>query len=383
MAIELIHRGLFFASLGLMAGAAIAACSASGTQTTGGAQGGVGGGVGGGNASNSTANGAGGAGGAIFTGAGGGDGGIDPDAACGLITKQAKVTPLNLYIAFDKSSSMVGNKWDSAKAGLSAFVNDPDSAGIKVALNFFPLDNNPTCDQFAYKPPVVPFDLLPQNAMPIIQAMNATTPNGFYTPIYPALGGAILAGKEQADNNPGEASAVLLVTDGQPQGPSTSCGGVNPEDPTAIANLAATGVSFGVKTFVIGLPGVNQTIANQIAMAGGTDAAILVASTNVQTEFQTALAKVRGQALPCEYEIPSEVAGGQVDPTFVNVLVTPTGGQAGILLQDPSCTGEGWKYDNPQNPQHIIFCSQTCAAIKSDLGSKVQIMLGCQTEVAK
>ena len=89
-------------------------------------------------------------------------------------------------------------------------------------------------------------------------------------------------------------------------------------------------MSFGVKTFVIGLPGVNQTIANQIAMAGGTDAAILVASTNVQTEFQTALAKVRGQALPCEYEIPSAVVGGPVDPTFVNVLVTPTGGQGGI-----------------------------------------------------
>ncbi len=71
-----------------------------------------------------------------------------------------------------------------------------------------------------------------------------------------------------------------------------------------IANLAATGVSYGIKTFVVGLPGIDQAIANQIAAAGGTDAAILVGSFNVQTEFQTALAKVRGEALPASTRSP-------------------------------------------------------------------------------
>jgi Mg-chelatase subunit ChlD len=316
-------------------------------------------------------------------GTAGGDAGPDPDAACALITEQATSAPVNLYIALDKSSSMAGNKWTSAKAGLGVFVNDPNSAGIQVALNFFPLDNNPTCDQFAYKPAKVAFGPLPQNAMPVTAAMAAEQPDGFLTPMYPALGGAILGAKEQSDNNPGQIAAVLLVTDGQPDGPAMMCGGVNPDDPQAIADLAAAGVQNGVKTFVIGLPGVNQAIANQIAKSGGTDAAILVGGLDVQTEFQKALAKVRGEALPCEYELPAMVEGGQVDPGNVNILLTPAGQPTAILPQDNACKDKGWKYDDPQKPTKIIFCSASCQDLKIDFGAKVQILLGCKTEVAK
>jgi hypothetical protein len=339
-----------------------------------------------------------GAGGATAGGGSGGDAGTssglfdsgpadalpDPDAACALITMQATATPLDLYIAMDKSSSMAGTKWNGAKTGLAAFVNDPNSAGIRVALNFFPLDNNPTCDQFAYEPPVVPFDFLPQNATAINNGINAASPNGFNSPIYPALGGAILAGIQEAQNNPGNAAAVLLVTDGQPDGPATTCGSVNPDDPAAIAMLASAGVNYSpsVKTFVVGLPGVNQAIANQIAAAGGTGSAILVTITNVAAEFQAALAQVRGQALPCEFDIPTQVVGGQVDTGHVNVLVTPGGGQTAILPQDPTCSmGNGWYYDNPSKPQHIELCTGSCQTLRADDSAKVQILLGCQTEI--
>lgn len=316
--------------------------------------------------------------------AGGGDAGPDPDAACGLITEEARSTPLDLYIAFDRSSSMVGNKWDSAKLGLTAFVQDPDSAGIGVALNFFPLENTPTtCNQLEYQPPKVDFGPLPANAKLIIDAMAAAAPTGFSTPIYPALGGAILAAKAYADGNSGHAAAVLLVTDGAPQGPAPLCGSVNPEDPQVIADLAAAGVSYGIKTFVVGLPGVNPSIANQIAVGGGTDAAIVVGSFDVQAEFQKALAKVRGEALPCEYQIPEKVEGGDVEPGDVNVLITPKGGNAGVLPQDVKCNDKGWKYDDPVKPTKIIFCPASCQALKTDFGAKVQILLGCKTEVAK
>ncbi len=309
----------------------------------------------------------------------------DPDAACALITMQATATPLDLYIAIDKSSSMAGTKWDGAKAGLTAFVNDPNSTGIRVALNFFPLDNNPTCNQFDYETPVVPFDFLPKNATPVINAIGAATPDGFDSPIYPALGGAILAGIQEAQNNPGNAAAVLLVTDGEPDGPASTCGSVNPDDPSAIAGLAMKGASYNppVKTFVVGLPGVNQTIADQIAAAGGTGSAILVTITNVQAEFQAALAQVRGQALPCEFGIPSQVSGGQVDTQHVNVLVTPGGGQPAILPQNPMCSGntKGWYYDNPAAPKHIELCSGSCQTLHADDAAEVQILLGCVTEI--
>jgi hypothetical protein len=314
----------------------------------------------------------------------GGDAGPDPDAACGLITEEAKSTPLDLYIAFDRSSSMVGNKWDSAKLGLTAFVNDPDSAGIEVALNFFPLESKPTtCMQSDYGPPKVDFAPLPGNAKLITDAMALAMPTGFATPIYPALGGAILDAKAYAQAHSGHVAAVLLVTDGAPQGPAAMCGNVNPEDPKAIADLAAAGVSYGIKTFVVGLPGVDPLIANQIALAGGTDTAIVVSSFDVKTEFQKALAKVRGEALPCEYVIPDKVEGGDVNPGDVNVLVTPSGGNAAILPQDVMCSALGWRYDSPTKPTKIIFCPASCQSLKTDFGAKVQILLGCKTEVAK
>ena len=257
-----------------------------------------------------------------------GDGGEGGENACALYEHTAVSKPVNLYIMFDKSSSMAGNKWDQAKAGLSAFLQDDGSSGLDVALRFFPrpADATPECDQQAYKEPTVDFTPIPSGAPTLIAAIDAEAPDGFSTPIYPALGGALLEGIEVASNNPGEVSAVLLVTDGAPQQNAMMCAGVDPEDPQAIADLAATGAAFNppVATYVVGLPGVDQAVANQIADAGGTTNAILVGATNVEAEFRDALATVRGSALPCAYDIPDEVISGEVALHQVNIEVTPT-----------------------------------------------------------
>ena len=308
------------------------------------------------------------------------------DAACAGVTEQGKSTPLNLFIMFDKSSSQVGDKWDAAKAGLAAFVNDPKSAGIRVALGFFPrpADATPACDQNAYATPRVPFDALPQNAQPITNAIGAETPDGVDTPIYPALGGAILGALSQAKSRPGESGAVLMVTDGEPTGPAPTCGGVNPEDPAEIGKLAQAGVgsSPSVRTFVIGFPGVSSQIANQIAAAGGTQQAFIVAGTNIQQDFQNALDQVRGNALPCDYTLPDKLADKSFAYDKVNVIYTKLGAPTGETIpQSAGCAGDGWEYDNPKDPTRIILCGGTCARIKADGGGSVQVLLGCDTVV--
>jgi hypothetical protein len=103
----------------------------------------------------------------------------------------------------------------------------------------------------------------------------------------------------------------------------------------------------------------------------------------VKAEFQKALAQVRGEALPCEYLIPDKVEGGAVNVGDVNVLVTPKGGNPAVLPQDVKCGAKGWKYDDPVKPTKIIFCPASCQALKTDFGAKVQILLGCKTEVAQ
>ena len=209
------HRFVFLAlsSFALYA-AGLAACAPDSTISSSGNPGSSGSGAG----SNGSSSGDGG--GILFGDGGptpGDDGGLTPDSACGAVSEKGKAIPLSLYIAFDKSSSMVtGNKWEYAKAGLGAFVADPVSAGTSVALNFFPLPDESTCDQFKYQTPVVPFGDLPANAQPIQNAIAAETPNGFKTPIYPALGGAILACADTLQQKPNTACAVLLVTDGAP-----------------------------------------------------------------------------------------------------------------------------------------------------------------------
>ncbi len=339
-----------------------------------------------------TFGGGGGTGGIDLDGAFGGSGGlidaqlsdtIDLDSGCGLISEKANTTPLHLYIMMDKSSSMNGTKWDAAKLGLQTFVNDAQSGGIYVGLKFFPRPpDTQLCDQPPYAIPDTTFDLLPGNANAIIQALAAESPDGLSTPTYPALGGGILKSIEIEQNNPGHTAAVLLVTDGVPQGPAALCGGVNPEDTQVIADLAATGKNFNppVLTYVIGLPGVDQSFANAVAAAGGTQAAILVSNTNVQQEFADALAKVRGQALPCEFEIPDKVEKGEIDYGHVNVLVTTNGSTDTIGQSDPGCSqGAGWHYDDAANPKSIILCPAVCDAVKKDFKAEVNIVLGCET----
>lgn len=327
-----------------------------------------------------TPSGAGGAGGIDFTAST--TGGED---ACAKEEHQAVSKPVNLYVMFDKSSSMAGNKWEAAKTGLGAFLADEASEGIAVALRFFPRDADatPACDQQAYATPTVDFVALPGGAATIMAAVDAEQPDGFSTPMYPALGGAILKGIEKAENAPDEVSAVLLVTDGTPEGPAATCSGVDPEDPQAIADLAAVGAAHSppVLTYVVGLPGVDQSAANLIAAAGGTDAAILVGSTNVANAFREALAIVRGNALPCAYELPAEVLSGEVGLALVNITVTPEGAEPETVPFDPACSGEGWHYDDPDMPTAIELCPATCTRIRTNPGIAIRVVLGCATFV--
>lgn len=332
-------------------------------------------------------NGTGGSGGGLFGGGGTGGSTKDadvPDNTCGYSTENAETHPVTLYLMVDKSASMDGFKWDAAKAGITAFVNDPASAGITVGLRFFPrpADATPACDQKAYQSPEVPFALLPGNAQAVVDALNAAAPTGMSTPIYPALGGGILAGIDIAANDANRRSAVLLVTDGKPEGPAPICSGVNPEDPAVIEALAQTGAQFNppVATFVIGLPGVDQTFANGVAAAGGTGSAIIVGNVNVEQSFKDALDKVRGQALPCDYAIPKKVADGEFEVTEVNVVVTYSGKEPAFLKQVTSCGANGgWHYDDPAAPTRIVLCPATCAKLHSDFQAKIEIALGCET----
>jgi hypothetical protein len=76
------------------------------------------------------------------------------DAACAAQTQMAEKIPLDMYVMLDTSSSMsdpVGttttSKWTAIRNALTTFMRDPNSSGIGVGLQYFPLETPNVPDQ--------------------------------------------------------------------------------------------------------------------------------------------------------------------------------------------------------------------------------------------
>ncbi|MET0592511.1 MAG: vWA domain-containing protein [Polyangiaceae bacterium] len=355
-------------------GVTVAACSSAdegvGAGRTG--SGGKGsGGKGGSDIGSGGAGGIGGSGGAI----GGSGGVIDPgkgamDAGpmtCGGDKYVAEKRPLDIYVMFDDSASMLP-WWGSVTQAFTQFLNAPESAGIGVGLQFFGL----SCDVATYATPKVPIAVLPGNAA-AIQAAFPILPLES-TPTEPALKGALQHARTWQTSHADHKVVVLLVTDGEP----TECNSTI----QTVTQAAASGFSGApsIPTYVLGL-GLSLTNLHTIAMAGGTNQAFIV-DPNSGSALSQAMNQIRGNALPCDYALPKNTT----DPKKVNVDFTPQGGTTTRLLYVGDAAGcdpvkGGWYYDNAQMPSRIIVCSQTCDAFKKDPSGRVDVVLGCGTVI--
>jgi hypothetical protein len=72
-------------------------------------------------------------------------GGSGAVTACATENTEAEPAPLDIYVMLDSSLSMVDltpsgvSKWDAVRSAISAFLQDPSSAGISVGIQYFPL----------------------------------------------------------------------------------------------------------------------------------------------------------------------------------------------------------------------------------------------------
>lgn len=361
-------------------GVTIAACSSadegvgSGRTGSGGKGSGGNGGsdIGSGGAGGSGAGGIGGSGGTI----GGSGGVIDPGKGgmsdggpmtCGGDKYVAEKRPLDIYVMFDDSASMLP-WWASVTQAFTQFLNAPESAGIGIGLQFFGL----SCDVATYATPKVPIATLPGNAA-AIQAAFPILPFES-TPTEPALKGAIEHARKWQASHADHKVVVLLVTDGEP----TECNSTV----QTVTQAAQSGFSGtpSIPTYVLGL-GLSLTNLHTIAMAGGTNQAFIV-DPNSGSALSQAMNQIRGNALPCDYALPKNTT----DPKKVNVDFTPQGGTTTRLLYVGDAAGcdpvkGGWYYDNAQMPSRIVVCSQTCDAFKKDPSGRVDVVLGCGTVI--
>jgi hypothetical protein len=343
-----------------------------------------------------------GAGGTTGSGAGNGGGAVGIDAACVANVQEGESIPVNLHFLVDRSGSMtcpLGNagqncnnqlamrmppdRWSAITDALNSFVVAPASSGIGVGLEFFPINggnnNNQDCQRTSYQIPAVPFALLPGAANGFGIALAQTMPNG-QTPTTPALQGAIDFARSQVMANPSRDVAVVLTSDGIPNGCNSTVANA-----AAAAMAGATGMP-PIKTYVIGVgPQLNNL--NQIAAAGGTGQAFLIDTNNtaaaVAAQFTAALGKIAAP-ITCNYTIPT--TGKTPDFGAVNVQSrVGASGSPQLVLKVPDAAGcgttGGWFYDtNTGTPTKITLCPSTCSPLTNTEGSQLQILIGCATQ---
>lgn len=334
---------------------------------------------------------------------------IDPDAACAKGTASANLAGVNMFVMFDRSTSMHdpagdsgSTRWELASAALEAFFASNEAAGLNLALRFFPHDlpaagcNQDACSTDACAQALVNLGTLTADPAPadvheeaLVDATMAATPaprgGGMGmsggTPISAALDGALHWASAQHATTPDENTVVVLVTDGEPRGCNEEVGD--------IADLAAAALAAdGTRTYAIGLTGSREADMDQIAMSGGTAQGIFVADgTNTTQDLITALADIRGAILDCDFAMPVPKPGVEVLPSLINVNFTPGGGMMSTLPQvsgESACAATpGWYYDNPKDPSRIILCKSTCDTVTGDPMASLEILLGCPTSTEK
>lgn len=310
-------------------------------------------------------------------------GGPDPFVGCTGVSFETESIPLDLYILFDQSGSMLNDvggitRMAAVQDAVGRFLRDDASRGLGVGIGYFGYQTigQAVCDAAEYKPTVT----MTRDHEAVIASLATRTPTG-ETPTSAALDGACRYATTYKEQNRGRNVVILLVTDGKPEAP-VSCmgGGCCPtlDQATASASRCFTGAT-PVPVYVLGV-GPNLDNLRAIAEAGGTKTAYLVTDENVSANVLAALNTIRRDAqVPCHIELPPPINGQKLDLDQVNVTYSREACSAPIyrVPSASQCTPEGgWHYDDPSAPTHIELCKASCDLVNNaSVGLKV--LVGC------
>jgi hypothetical protein len=310
---------------------------------------------------------------------------------CSESDTTAQFTDTSLYFIMDKSGSMDhDSKWTNSVKALKAFFRSEDAAGIRMSLEFFPLSDYRSsygdgcgdssvgeCSSGPCSNPMVDPDFLtsatgssdPQEEA-LIDALDEFDPGG-YTPTYPALDGTLQLAASDYASSPNDFYAAILVTDGDP----TKC----EESTHEIAKLALDAwLNYGIRTYTIGMEGASISALDTIANAGGTRQAFVVRSgENVEQDLLNALLAIVRATARCEFDVQN---GMYINPFDAELTYAPGDGSDPVLLplvDDEDACGEGWYYDDPNDPRSAALCPDTCDEIQNDARANVSMEIGC------
>lgn len=330
------------------------------------------------------------------------------EEACREVAFGSEASPVNVHIVLDRSVSMnepvsadnlTGpTRWEAMTGAIRSFLESPLANGAKVGLQFFGLTNgNDDCSIEKYMTPAVEAGFLTDVRGELLAALDETRP-GSLTPTGPALAGALAHARDTAllPENEGRATVVVLVSDGLPSEcfPTNDQGQVVQSYATILDTLetyanppvddVGNPVEDPIRTYIVGTEDLEVNAA-ALAEAGGAQAYLVgseASGGNIEADFLDALLSIVRRPLTCEIVVPEQTpdTGERID--FDQVRVSFTGATSRIPREIPRSTsgpnvcstGDAWYYDNPAEPNAIVFCPNTCA----DLGAgDLRIELGC------
>ena len=306
-------------------------------------------------------------------------------SVCASLGRPVTLVPLDLLVLLDVSGSMDYDlKWVAVKSALVSFVTRDDVAGLGVGLQYFP--QRAQCRIDSYETPSVPIGVLPAQSSAIVGSLALQRMSGG-TPTVPALTGAVSYVRAYLADpaNSGRRAAIVLATDGLPEG----CIGADLADAGILANTidnvaavagGAASSAPPVKTFVIGV-GTELGRLGEVADAGGTTSAVLVdAMGNAEEQFFNALTRIRHNALGCDFTLPP--ASAEVDLAKARIRFEPDNG--GPVIRVPrradaaECsTGQGWYFDDPMTPTKVVLCDATCNTITGGNTGTFRVEFAC------
>jgi hypothetical protein len=317
-------------------------------------------------------------------------GGCAEDRATGMKGESAVVMFLvDLSLSMDeRAPGDTQSKLQATIEALNAAVQVlPD--GLGVGLTFYPgvQANTMPCFNPTVAVPIAPMDAA-QRAL-LTTAVTGADSDGS-TPTHDAYVYAL----DQLRMSPLQGTKYLvLITDGVPTF-SLGCVGTGMPPGVDTAPLVTeSGNAYTtdmIKTFVIGSPGSEGAREGLSAMArvGGTGPAgcsdtgspqychfDMTQSRDVEAALTTALGNITQQIpVDCNFVIPPPPNNLDViDTSRTNVSYN-----GNTVPYDQSCmTANAWRFDDPAQPEQVIFCGALCDQVKADGNAEVALSFNC------